>query len=131
MTAAMAITIKVAGTAALQYFFQVMMYPCLAATEIPTTLADAPIGVALPPISVPIESAHANVESCKPSTCDKVLMIGIMVAANGMLSTNALAKAEMASTSTTVIRAWPLLKAAMPSAISFSTPAFSRPPTTY
>ena len=65
------------------------------ATEIPTTLAEAPIGVALPPISVPIESVHASIGRFAPLDAASVLMIGTIVAANGILSTKALATAEI------------------------------------
>ena len=67
----------------------------MVATEIPTTFADAPIGVALPPISVPMESVHASVLKSMPCIADSVWMTGIIVAANGILSTNALAIADI------------------------------------
>ena len=54
-------TSTVAGAAYLQYFPQPITWPSLAATEMPTTLADAPMGVALPPISVPMDSDEATV----------------------------------------------------------------------
>ena len=46
------ITITVAGTKNLQYLTQLIICPDFAETEVPTTFALAPIGVALPPISV-------------------------------------------------------------------------------
>ena len=52
----------VAGTQYLQYLPQLMGWPCLAAAEVPTTLAEAPIGVPLPPRSVPRESAQASTD---------------------------------------------------------------------
>ena len=60
------ITISVAGTADLQYLPQPMMCPFLAATDVPTTFADAPIGVAFPPMSVHRESVQASVGSAMP-----------------------------------------------------------------
>ena len=44
----------VAGPEILQYLAQLIGCPDFAETEVPTTFALAPIGVALPPISVPI-----------------------------------------------------------------------------
>ena len=43
---------------ALQYLPHLMMCPSFAAVAIPTTFAEAPIGVALPQISVPMASAQ-------------------------------------------------------------------------
>ena len=43
------------------------------ATAIPTTLADAPIGVALPPISVPSASVHARTDKSAPDAAAVVL----------------------------------------------------------
>lgn len=56
-------TITVGNTSFEQYIFHVTGCPSFAATDVPTTFAEAPIGVALPPISVPIESDHASTES--------------------------------------------------------------------
>ena len=56
-------TIIVAGTITLQYRPHLIICPFFAAVAMPTTLADAPIGVALPPISVPIANAHANTDN--------------------------------------------------------------------
>ena len=56
----------VAGANRLQYFPQLIGYPSFAATEVPTTFADAPMGVALPPISVPIDNPHASVDRSIP-----------------------------------------------------------------
>ena len=47
-----AITMMVAGAQYRQYLPQVTGCPFLAATDVPTTLAEAPMGVALPPRSV-------------------------------------------------------------------------------
>ena len=56
----------VAGTSSLQYLPQLTGCPALADDASPTTFAEAPIGVALPPISVPIASDHASVSSGTP-----------------------------------------------------------------
>ena len=73
----------------------------------PTTFADAPIGVAEPPISVPIESDHASVS--RGTTLESPEITGIIVAANGILSTNALAIAEIQITIATIKSALPPL----------------------
>ena len=75
----------------MQYFPHLIICPAFAAVAIPTTFADAPIGVALPPKSVPMANAHARIERSTPWAADRLLMIGIIVAAKGILSTNALA----------------------------------------
>ena len=54
-------TMMVAGAACLQYLPQVIIKPFFAATEVPTTFAEAPMGVAQPPMSVPIARLHARV----------------------------------------------------------------------
>ena len=59
--------------------------------EIPTTFAEAPIGVALPPISVPMARDQAKTGRAIPETADRLLITGIIVAAKGILSTKALA----------------------------------------
>ena len=46
-------------------------------------MADAPIGVALPPISVPSASVHARTDKSAPDAVARLLMIGIIVAENG------------------------------------------------
>ena len=71
-TMEIATTMIVAGAQYLQYFPHPMGYPSLEATEIPTTFADAPMGVALPPISVPMESVHASVGRGTPCSCERV-----------------------------------------------------------
>ena len=60
------ITMTVAGTQYLQYFPQLIGCPFFAETDVPTTFADAPIGVAFPPMSVPRESVQASVGSAMP-----------------------------------------------------------------
>ena len=84
-------TISVAGANFLQYSPQPIGCPAFAAAEVPTTFADAPIGVAEPPTSVPIARDQASVASNGSLPADRSLMIGTIVAAKGMLSTNALA----------------------------------------
>ena len=88
-------TITVGSTNLEQYIFHVTGCPSFAATDVPTTFAEAPIGVALPPISVPIESDHASTESKWLLLPARLVMTGIIVAAKGILSINALAKAEI------------------------------------
>ena len=87
-------TITVAGARYLQYLPHPTICPFLEAIEMPTTFADAPIGVAEPPISVPMASVHARIDRSTPELAANALITGIMVAAKGMLSTNALAIAD-------------------------------------
>ena len=74
---------------------QPMRYPSFSAMAVPTTLAEAPMGVALPPMSVPRASVQAMVSRSRFGLADRLLMTGTMVAAKGMLSTMAEAKAEI------------------------------------
>ena len=83
------ITITVAGPEILQYLAQLIGCPDFAETDVPTTFALAPIGVALPPISVPIERAQLIVANGKPLVTAKDCITGIIVAAKGILSINA------------------------------------------
>ena len=55
-------TMAVAGTADFRYFFQLIGWPSRAAMDVPTTLADAPMGVALPPMSVRSEERRVGKE---------------------------------------------------------------------
>ena len=87
-------TITVAGTAFAQYVPQPILYPFLEATDVPTTFAEAPMGVALPPISVPMDNDHARLDSGTPVVAARLSITGIIVAANGILSTNAEATAD-------------------------------------
>ena len=57
--------------------------------EVPATLAEAPMGVALPPMSVPMERVQARVFRSAPMVADREVITGTMVAAKGMLSTKA------------------------------------------
>jgi len=59
-------TIVVAGIAYFIYFPQLMGCPSLSAIAVPTTLAEAPIGVALPPISVPNASVQLSASRLIP-----------------------------------------------------------------
>ena len=99
-------TITVAGTADFRYRFQLIGCPSRAAMEVPTTLADAPMGVALPPMSVPMAKVQARIDKSAPVAAASVRITGIIVAAKGMLSTKALQIAEpqmMIATMTTML----------------------------
>jgi len=52
------------------------------------------MGVALPPMSVPKAKVQLNVGKAKPCVCDRLAITGTMVAAKGILSTMAEAKAD-------------------------------------
>ncbi len=80
-----------AGASHMQYRFQLTGWPAFAHIDVPTTFADAPIGVAHPPTSVPMERVHARVCILTPVVAANDSMIGIIVAVKGMLSTKALA----------------------------------------
>ena len=67
-----------AGASHLQYRPQLTGCPAFAHIDVPTTFADAPIGVAQPPTSVPMESVHASVCMLKPAVAARDSMIGIM-----------------------------------------------------
>ena len=123
-------TMMVAGAAYLQYLPHPIGCPFFEDTEIPTTFAEAPIGVALPPISVPIASAQESVSKSTPCSADKLLITGIMVAANGILSTNALANAEIQMIIATINFVLEPLTLLINSAITVRTPVYSKPPTT-
>ncbi len=56
----------------MQYRPQLMGWPLLAAMEVPTTLAEAPMGVALPPMSVPMDNAQASTERSMPWAWDRL-----------------------------------------------------------
>jgi hypothetical protein len=60
-----------------------------------TTLVDAPISVALPPMSVPKARAHTKVGRFSLVTCENSPMMGFMVAAKGILSIMAGAKPDI------------------------------------
>lgn len=97
-------------------------------------LAEAPIGVALPPMSVPRDSDHASTEryagSRVPLAAASPLMTGTIVAANGMLSTMELAIAESHTMMIITNITLPPLIISMKFATSSSTLVCSRPPTT-
>ena len=68
------------------------------------TLADEPIGVALPPNPAPIARAQNNGAMSTLGLASPILMItGIIAAVNGMLSMIALAMAETHTTATASI----------------------------
>ena len=121
---------RVAGTALLQYLPHPIGYPFLPATAVPTTLAEAPIGVAAPPISVPIESVHASVARSAGLEAESPLIIGSIVAAKGILSTNAEAIADIQITIAIIILTFPPLTLLIKLAICSRIPVFSSPPTT-
>ena len=116
---------------ALQYLPHLMMCPSFAAVAIPTTFAEAPIGVALPPISVPMASAQERTVMSIPCVvAARFVITGIMVAANGILSMNALATAETITMIAIIKAIFPPLTFSMMPARIFRTPVCSRPPTT-
>ena len=61
-------TITIRGKEAVQNFFQLIGWPLLPAKATPTTFADAPIGVAHPPISVPRANVQESV--CRSIPCE-------------------------------------------------------------
>ena len=84
----------------------------------------------LPPISVPMASVQASTERSTPEAAARLLMTGTIVAAKGILSTKALAIAEIHSTMAIISMALlPLIFAIKP-AISSRIPVCSSPPTT-
>jgi hypothetical protein len=108
---------------------QLTGYPSLSAIAVPTTLADAPIGVPLPPISVPKAKAQANGGKLNPVVFARLLITGTIVAAKGILSIMAEAKADSQ-------RMIDIIKMALPPDISpiyaasiFNVPVCSSPPT--
>ena len=125
-----AITMMVAGAQYRQYLPQVTGCPFLAATDVPTTLAEAPMGVALPPRSVPMDRAHARTCRSTPWVWAIAWITGTMVAAKGILSTKALATADTHRMMATITTALPPLSLAMPSANTPRQPVRSSPATT-
>ena len=123
-------TSKAAGAVFQQYSPQPIGCPCFAATEVPTTFAEAPIGVALPPISVPIDNAHASTDRLVFWLTDRLLIIGIIVAAKGMLSTNALAMAETHIIIAVINFTFPPLIFSIKLAVAVKMPFSFNPPTT-
>ena len=119
-----------AGTAFAQYVFHPTGYPAFPATEVPTTFALAPIGVALPPMSVPIDKDHVNVCKGTPAEIERLWITGIIVAANGMLSINALAIAESQIIIATIKYTFPPEIFPIKFAIKVKISVCSRPPTT-
>ena len=87
-----------------------MGYPSLSAIAVLTTLAEAPMGVALPPMSVPKASAQASGGKGIPALCDIPAITGTMVAAKGILSIIADANAEnQRITGITILRLPPVI----------------------
>ena len=77
-----------------------------------------------------MESPHASVEIFTPFRAARLWITGTIVAANGILSTNALAIAETQMIIATITYRLPPLTLPINSAISFKTFVCSRPPTT-
>ena len=73
---------------------------------------------------------HASVERLTPSVAASAFIIGIIVAAKGMLSTNALANAESHIIIATISIAFPPLIFPMKLAAISRIPVCSSPPTT-
>lgn len=90
----MSMVMIVTGSMVLQYLPQPIMWPLCAAMDTPTTFAEAPMGVALPPMSVPQASVQESTDKSIPVVAARDSITGIMVAAKGILSTNALAMAD-------------------------------------
>ena len=91
----MAMETIIEGYATLQYVRQLIGYLFFSATATPTTLAEAPIGVPLPPMSVPNERDHAMGFNSRPVITERSLMRGAIVAAKGTLSTKEERKADI------------------------------------
>ena len=87
------------------------------------------MGVAFPPMSVPSASVHARMFTSIPSIDDMDFITGIIVAASGILSTNALAIAATQRMIAIISVRFPPLTRAIKSAITESTPVCSSPPT--
>lgn len=87
-------TSTVAGAAVRRYLPQLIGYPCLSAIAIPTTLAEAPIGVEFPPISVPSARVQAKTGKGIADSAERLAITGTMVAAKGILSTTPEATAD-------------------------------------
>ena len=85
------------------------------------------MGVALPPRSVPIDSVHARMPISIPSAAAIARITGIIVAANGILSTKALVMADTHRMMITMAAALPPLTDEMDCAIMSSTPVSSSP----
>jgi hypothetical protein len=83
-----AITRTIAGTAYVRYRPHPMGYPSRSDMAVPTTLAEAPMGVPLPPMSVPSASDHDMARGSNPRLCERLPTTGTIVAAKGMVSTN-------------------------------------------
>ena len=66
---------------------QLIGKPSISVMSVATTLAEAPIGVALPPILIPSEIVQANVDRLRAGVSAMWLIPGTMMAARGMLST--------------------------------------------
>lgn len=88
------------------------------------------MGVALPPMSVPIASVQASMDRSTPYAADRLLIIGIIVVAKGMLSTNALTTADSHMIMAVITITFPPLILPINAAIISSIPVCSSPPIT-
>ena len=95
---------------------------------VPTTLAEAPMGVPLPPMSVPRARAQASGGSGIPAAA-RLRITGIIVAAKGMLSTMAEEKAETQRMMVMTMTKLPPETRPMKSARALRAPVCSSPPT--
>src|SRR5207244_8611682 len=103
--------------------------PARRATPASTRLADAPTSEPFPPRQAPSESAHhKGCAACSPPKEGVIdLIIGIMVATNGILSTKAERIAELQRMASVVRWKLPPVAESRYSAIVLITPAASKP----
>ena len=101
--------------------------PSRAATATPVTLAEAPMGVAMPPMSVPLETVQVSVCRSIPRVSARESRTGTITAAMGTLSTKAEAMATNQMSTTTVRTGWPPASLARTWARPLSRPVCSRP----
>ena len=87
------------------------------------------MGVALPPRSVPSDSAQASTDRSMPCVAAMDCTTGTMVAANGMLSISALHTADSSRMMRMTTLMLPPLMVEMNCAMSLSTPVCSSPAT--
>jgi hypothetical protein len=107
MTVPMAVVIIIKGNPTLNHLLKLIGWPFFSLIPAATTPALDPMSVPLPPKSAPKASAHQRGLTAKAPNTEAIFGLrlsvsikGIIVAVKGMLSTNALVKAE----SHTIIR---------------------------
>ena len=93
----------------------------------PATLAEAPMGVAMPPMSVPLDMVQARVCRSIPMVSDRDRITGTITVAMGILSTKAEAAAVNQMRITTIQKWLPPLSPARKLARPSSTWVCSRP----